>query len=372
MGFKINIIKRRKKMDLLNYCTDKNKVYIYGTGDGSMGVAEFIETFASKKISGYVVSDGYAHAESLNGFPIYECKELPYSGKDNDCILISTDDDFYNVIISNLQKYHYENIYCISRKERRICRAGFILSEHGIDITSPVIEITKGWTTLGIKSFINEPDDLGWLYPYAFETEDFVLPYLKEFKYSKEGPYEYQKYILKKGDIVLDCGANYGFFSTKAASAGCLVYAFEPQPEVIKYLNRAKELYSNAIKIVKKAVSDKNGIVQMSVDHINTAASSIAKEKFDAKNIEVETITIDDFVEQENISRVDFIKADIEGAERQMIQGMQNVLKKFAPKLALCTYHNPDDIEIMTNLILKANPHYKIVYAWKKLYAWVE
>ena len=68
----------------------------------------------------------------------------------------------------------------------------------------------------------------------------------------------------------------------------------------------------------------------------------------------------------------DFIKADIEGAERMMLKGARDTLKRYSPKLALCTYHHHDDIAVMTDLILGANPNYKIVYAWMKLYAWVE
>jgi len=48
------------------------------------------------------------------------------------------------------------------------------------------------------------------------------------------------------------------------------------------------------------------------------------------------------------------------------------LLKTYAPKLAICTYHLPDDKEVLTKLILQANPDYKIKYAWKKLYAWIE
>ena len=83
----------------------------------------------------------------------------------------------------------------------------------------------------------------------------------------------------------------------------------------------------------------------------------------------IETTTIDDFVRKNNLPRVDFIKADIEGFERHMLAGAQETLARFAPKLALCTYHLPDDPEVMAELILKANPKYNIVQKRMKLYA---
>lgn len=69
---------------------------------------------------------------------------------------------------------------------------------------------------------------------------------------------------------------------------------------------------------------------------------------------------------------MDFIKADIEGAERDMLTGAMETLRIHAPKLAICTYHLPDDPEILENIIRTANPAYTVKHRWKKLYAWVE
>ena len=73
----------------------------------------------------------------------------------------------------------------------------------------------------------------------------------------------------------------------------------------------------------------------------------------------------------DGLERVDFIKADIEGAERLMLKGAQETLRRFAPKLSICTYHLPDDKEVLEALIKQANPHYVIEHRWQKLYAHV-
>lgn len=210
------------------------------------------------------------------------------------------------------------------------------------------------------RTFISEFFDL--LYASVYDAADF--PY-------DEGPYELDRVMLKAGDVVLDCGANVGIFSAYAASKGCKVYAFEPVPKAREYLKKTAAL-NPGITVVDCAVSDKTGSLDIYVDLNNLGESSLhpnVHEKNKYETVSVRAITLDEFVKDQGLTRVDFIKADIEGAERFMLAGATKVLRDFGPKLAICTYHLPDDPRILKEIILAANPAYTVVERWKKLYA---
>lgn len=57
-----------------------------------------------------------------------------------------------------------------------------------------------------------------------------------------------------------------------------------------------------------------------------------------------------------------FIKMDIEGAEREALLGAKNILQSYKPALAISAYHKPQDIYELPLLIRKINPSYKMHY----------
>ena len=168
------------------------------------------------------------------------------------------------------------------------------------------------------------------------------------------------------GDVVIDAGSWIGDFAAYASVKGATVYAFEPIEAPYRYLLETARLNANILP-VKKGLGDSETQAVMSDDDSYTLGNAILTDGQTGSAVEI--TTVDAFVRDQRLARVDFIKADIEGYERHMLRGARETLARFAPKLALCTYHLPDDPEVLEMLIKEANPAYEVVQKRKKLYA---
>ena len=190
-----------------------------------------------------------------------------------------------------------------------------------------------------------------------------------------EGPYENEYVKLRKEDIVIDAGANLGIFSLFCTLKNVKrVYAFEPQKAVINLLKKNILLNNKTdlVEVVPFGLSDRNDDYLLSHSGTGHSAGSIVIKRNDKNDTEkINCVTLDSWAGESGIYKIDFIKADIEGAERNMLLGATKILEKFAPRLAICTYHLPDDPMVLKNIILEANPNYVILQTSHKLFAYV-
>ena len=138
---------------------------------------------------------------------------------------------------------------------------------------------------------------------------------------------------LRPGNIFLDIGANGGVYTVLAAKRVGQeghVYAFEPDPRNLALLRQNVELnrLSN-VTIVTKAVSNTVGTAQFAISH-DGAMNSLAKNEHAGQQIEkwetVPTTTLDAALRELNVTRVDVIKIDVEGAERLVLDGARETL----------------------------------------------
>lgn len=146
---------------------------------------------------------------------------------------------------------------------------------------------------------------------------------------------------IKEDDVVVDIGAYIGYFSLLASERvgdkGC-VYVFEPAPRNYERLMRNIEVNkAENIKAYNFGLSDKNETLALNVSREIPAETSLANSwtelskgvKLGKDMVEVELIPFDQFSkDNKDLSKIDIVKIDVDGAELKVIKGMRNTLMK--------------------------------------------
>ena len=231
------------------------------------------------------------------------------------------------------------------------------------------------------KIFIIEKQ--GFKYVVLYEAYKQFVQHLKAIIFY--GKYQTFPVIINKGDVVIDCGAHIGIFSllfARLAGDNGKVVAIEPEERNYKALVKMVELNKNVVPIIPLKVAVYKDdcwldlyIAQKSGSHTIAPYYDERKKVLLNKKEKVRVLKLDTIVKELSLEKVDFIKMDIEGAEIDALLGAEQTIKKFKPKLAICTYHRPTDFEEIRNIILSYNPNYKfkeIEKGEKVLFAWDE
>jgi FkbM family methyltransferase len=164
------------------------------------------------------------------------------------------------------------------------------------------------------------------------------------------------------GDNVIDAGGCWGdtslYFATKVGKTG-RVFSFEFIPGNLEIFVKNISLnpgYDQNLTIVKRPLWEVDGKKVFYLD--NGPGSKVSFDKIDNADGVTETITIDKYVEDNNIVKIDFIKMDIEGAELFALKGASNTINRFSPQLAISIYHNLNDFTEIPRWINNLNMGY--------------
>jgi FkbM family methyltransferase len=141
---------------------------------------------------------------------------------------------------------------------------------------------------------------------------------------------------IKKTDVVLEAGTHVGSHTIKLCLLSETVYGFEPFPLSYELINKNIEINKiDNLKIFKNALS--NEIKEVNVEFHNPLNRNVGGWglNFDINNegnssdnnIIVNCLTIDSL----NLNKLDFIKLDVEGFEKEALLGGINTIKKFKP-----------------------------------------
>jgi FkbM family methyltransferase len=155
---------------------------------------------------------------------------------------------------------------------------------------------------------------------------------------------------LRQNMVFLDIGSNAGLYSIAAAKKfsergkGIKVYAFEPALstfELLKsnlHMNRA-----DSVVPVHSALGDWQGVTTLFInepglDGLNTLSRPVRSDARPVAQEQVPITTLDAWLVENGVERVDLIKMDVEGAELKVLQGGKNLLQR--PKAPLIFYES--------------------------------
>lgn len=131
---------------------------------------------------------------------------------------------------------------------------------------------------------------------------------------------------INTNSVVVDVGANIGYYTLLLAEKCKKVYAFEPDKECFEILK--KNVGENKLKnveIYNKAVGNENNKVGIVRDKKNFGNSRVKKGK------EMDCVKLDDVIKEP----INLIKIDTQGWEPQVIEGTKKIIKRDSPILFL-------------------------------------
>jgi len=146
----------------------------------------------------------------------------------------------------------------------------------------------------------------------------------------KDSPhlYETADFCVQNGDTIADIGAAEGIFALSNVEKAKKIFLFECDEQWIEALKRTFEAWKEKVVIINKFVSDKST---------------------DLTTIPPPTITLDDFLGE---TEINFIKADIEGMEKQLLLGAKKTLTNQKNlKLSICAYHRHNDAKDLKDIL---------------------
>jgi len=317
---------------------DKKPVVLYGMG---LGAEKIMDTLAQYGVTADAVfaSDEFVRGHSFRGYRVMKYSEVCEQYGD------------FNVVL------------CFaSRLDNVIDRIAAINREH--TVFAPDVPVAGGG--LFSREFVAANEEQ---FDYVYDNladEESRRVYLDILRFKISGKIEYllRSFTTKEkiySDIlqlsghesIIDLGAYDGDTIREfcAATDGQYDYitALEPDEKNFKKLLKNTDNMENIACLNMGAWSHKDTLI--------FAKKAGRNSKLSAEGVSVEVTDVDSL----DIAAT-FIKMDIEGSELKALEGAEQTIKQYRPKLYVCAYHRNEDLFALPLKIWEYNPDYKIYF----------
>ena len=203
--------------------------------------------------------------------------------------------------------------------------------------------------------------DLGdfWIAEHGKDSLSWLTWEINEYE-----TYRGEQETIRKGDLVIDAGAHVGVYTRYALRKGAArVIAIEPAPENTACFERnfVEEIANGKVTLIKAGVWNEESTLKLALHSVFTTRPTLFSHPEGTSGwIDVPVMPLDDIVDDLGLERVDVIKMDIEGAERVALEGARRTIRRFRPRMAICTYHQIDDPGAVPERVLAIRSDYQV------------
>ena len=319
--------------------TDK-PIVVYGMGNGADKLLSRLDEYGVT-VSDFFASDGFVRGHSFHGKRVMSFSEIKEK-YDDFIILVSFASKLADVV---------EKIYSLKEQYELYVPDMPVVGNIYFDLdfyNKNYTEIKKAYDLLEDKVSKQLFSRVVW---YKLTAD---ISYLCD-TFSKEECYSLLDCSSYK--VAIDAGAYNGDTAKEFISYFPelkKIYAIEPDPKNCEKLRRYAEGISCDVEIEEAALWNEDG--EASFSSSKNRNSSISNSSHQYKTVTVNLRRLDSIVS----SSVDYIKYDVEGSEREALEGSAETIKRYSPDLLVSLYHKSEDIFSLINYVSDNYKNYKL------------
>ncbi len=312
-------------------------IAVYGTGNGADRVFEEFEKLGIS-VSAVCASDGFVRKRNFRGFEVKSISQLESEFEDF-VIVLAFASPLPDVI---------NNVKALSTRHKVIMPSVPVFGDNIFNkefLRSHLEEIKKSYSLLADEKSKEVFESI-----VRFQITG-NLDYCFNCETNKDEAFEILN--LGENESFLDLGAYRGDTITEFlhyTKSYEKIVAVEPDKRTFRKLQTYCESLNNCITLNNAVWNESTELFFDGNKGRGGSAKDVGGSIF--------SVTVDEITDK--YGKFTYINIDVEGAEKEMLQGAGNTLKHHKPKLCMAGYHRSEDVFALVNQINEINGDYKI------------